>query len=269
MQDNWTDGDAYELYVGRWSRRVGELFLGWLGAPEGLRWLDLGCGTGALTDEILGRCRPRSVVGVEPSEGFLAVARQKAQMPGVEFRQGSAERIPLEDRSVDAAVSGLVLNFVPDKAATMRELVRVVRSGGTVAAYVWDYAGHVQFMRRFWDAAVALDPAARDKDEGVRFPVCRPAPLRELFAAAGFAEVSVAALDIATPFKDFDDYWAPFLKGIGPAPGYCASLGESARSALRERLRQTLPTDPDGRILLAARAWAVRGRVPSSAAGRA
>ncbi len=141
----------------------------------------------------------------------------------------------------------------------MREHSRCVREGGTIAAYVWDYAGHVQFMRYFWDAAVALDQSAQDKDEGVRFPVCHPDALKKLFSDAGLVEVEAEPIDIATPFRDFDDYWTPFLSGVAPAPGYCASLDEAAREALKERLRQSLPTDPDGRILLAARAWAVRG----------
>lgn len=259
MQDKWTDGSAYERYVGRWSRKVGEKFLAWLGAPGDARWLDLGCGTGALTACILSDFSPRSVVAVEPSEGFLSAARREVRDGRAEFRQGSGERIPLEDGEVDLAVSGLVLNFIPDPAKAMQEMHRCVAPGGTVAAYVWDYAGHVQFMRAFWDAAVALDPEAREKDEGVRFPLCRPGPLRDLFEAAGLKNVETQAIDVPTPFTDFDDYWTPFLSGIGPAPGYCTALDRGARKALEERLRQSLPTDPDGMILLAARAWAVRG----------
>jgi hypothetical protein len=141
----------------------------------------------------------------------------------------------------------------------MREQVRVVKPGGTVSAYVWDYAGHAQFIRAFWDAAVALNPAARELDEGVRFPNCHPEALRSLFESAGLDAVEVAPIDVPTPFKDFEDYWTPFLSGIGPAPGYCTSLDELAREALRHHLQETLPTDAAGRILLAARAWAVRG----------
>jgi SAM-dependent methyltransferase len=259
MQDNWSDGDSYEMYVGRWSREVAAKFLAWLAAPAGVRWLDLGCGTGALTACILRDGAPGSVIGVEPSEGFLSMARQRVADARARFRQGAADRIPVGEGEVEVAVSGLVLNFIPDRAQAMRELVRCVAPGGTVAAYVWDYAGHVQFMRQFWDAAVALNPKARERDEGVRFPICRPGPLRELFEAGGLRDVEVEAVDIATPFRDFDDYWTPFLGGVGPAPGYCVGLDDNARTALRERLRRTLPTDADGRILLAARAWAVRG----------
>lgn len=259
MQDKWTDGEAYEKYVGRWSRKTGQKFLSWLGAPSGLRWLDLGCGTGALTSQILLDCDPRAVVGIEPSEGFLALARAEVRDERAQFLQGSGDEIPVCDGAVDFAVSGLVLNFIPDKRRAMAELVRSVDVGGTVAAYVWDYAGHVQFMRYFWDAAIALDPSARDKDEGLRFPICRPAALTELFSEAGLHSVSTAPIDIVTPFADFEDYWSPFLSGIAPAPGYCASLEGAARERLKNRLAETLPTDPDGMILLAARAWAVRG----------
>lgn len=259
MQDRWTNGDGYEMYVGRWSRKTGAEFLSWLDAPPGLRWLDLGCGTGALTAQILEASKPRSIFGIEPSDGFLALARDRIGDPRVQFLQGSSGRIPVEDGAVDCVVSGLVLNFIPNQEEALAETIRCVADGGTVAAYVWDYAGHVQFMRYFWDAAVSLDPSAREKDEGVRFPVCHPSALKSLFASAGLHDISTAPIDIATPFVDFDDYWKPFLSGTAPAPGYCVSLDKNQREALRARLVNTLPTDPDGRILLAARAWAVRG----------
>ncbi|MGI9370762.1 MAG: class I SAM-dependent methyltransferase [Ruegeria sp.] len=259
MHDKWTDGDAYENYVGRWSRKTGRAFLSWLNAPAGLRWLDLGCGTGAFTAQILENCDPGSVIGVEPSAGFRDLANQAVSDERAQFLPGSGDEIPLKENAVDIAVSGLVLNFIPDLPKALAELSRCVVEGGTIAAYVWDYAGHVQFMRYFWDAAVALDPAAHDKDEGIRFPICHPAELTKVFSAAGLVRVEAVPIDITTPFRDFDDYWNPFLSGIAPAPGYCASLDDAARDALKERLRQSLPTDPDGRILLAARAWAVRG----------
>lgn len=259
MQDKWTDGDGYDMYVGRWSRKTGAGFLSWLDAPPGLHWLDLGCGTGALTAQILEASQPQSVLGVEPSNGFLALARDRIGDSRVRFLQGSGESIPVDDGAVDCAVSGLVLNFIPNQEQALAETIRCVADGGTVAAYVWDYAGHVQFMRYFWNAAVSLDPSAREKDEGVRFPVCRPDALEALFASAGLRDIATAPIDIVTPFADFDDYWTPFLSGMGPAPGYCVSLDKNQREALRSRLVDTLPTDPDGRILLAARAWAVRG----------
>lgn len=262
MKEKWTDGDAYEMYVGRWSRKVGAGFLNWLAAPIGVHWLDLGCGTGALTSQILELNNPASVVGVEPSAEFLALATQQLRDPRVQFRRGTAGALPLEENSAQLAVSGLVLNFISDVGGAMRELIRVTQPGGIIASYVWDYAGHVQFMRYFWDAAVALNPADREKDEGVRFPICRPVALRRLFEAAGLKDISVGAVDITTEFENFEDYWLPFLSGIGPAPGYCMALDKPTRTKLKERIRESLPTDPDGIILLAARAWAVKGTIP-------
>ncbi len=260
VKDVWAAGDFYEPYVGRWSRVVAREFTAWLGAPAGQRWLDVGCGTGALSQTVLERCAAASLVGIDPSEGFIAHAREHTVDPRAEFRTGDARNLPVESAAFDTAVSGLVLNFVPDHAKAVSEMRRAVRPHtGVVASYVWDYAGEMQMMRQFWDAAVGLDPAARDKDEGVRFPLCRPEPLRDLFVGAGLAKVEVRAIDAPTVFRDFDDYWTPFLGGQAPAPGYCMSLSEERRMALRDRLRKTLPSRPDGSIHLIARAWAVRG----------
>lgn len=262
MKDSWSDSGAYDRYVGRWSSRVGEHFLDWLDARKDMRWLDIGCGTGALSEQILSSQRPSHLIGVEPSETFLAAAKERVLGGNVEFRRGSGESLPVEDGCIDYAVSGLVLNFVLDKDTAMRELIRVLAPGGIAACYVWDYAGHVQFMRYFWDAAVKLNPSARDKDEGVRFPICRPKPLQNLFEFVGFREVRVAPIDIPTPFENFDDYWQPFLNNVAPAPGYCVSLNVEERAKLEALVRDTLPIDPDGMILLAARAWAVSGIRP-------
>lgn len=260
VSDAFEHGDHYERYVGRWSRRVAPGFLRWIGASAGLRWLDVGCGTGALCAAILGQCAPAALTGVEPSDGFLATAR--GRLPGhVSLRRGSATEIPLDDSSVDVVVSGLVLNFVPEPSAALAEFSRVTGSGGVVAAYVWDYAGRMDLMRTFWDAAVALDPLAATLDEGVRFPLCHPDALAECFEGAGLEGVDVSALEVATPFTCFDDYWQPFLGGQGPAPAYAMSLDEAARDRLRERIRERLPIAIDGSIELVARAWAVRGRV--------
>ena len=260
LSDNWERGDPYEQYVGRWSRRVAPLFLAWLNIPAGRRWLDLGCGTGALCAAILDRCSPSSVVGVEPSEGFLRTASVNVGGRAV-LHQGSATEIPLDDSSVHVAVSGLVLNFVPDPRVALVEMARVTGSGGTVAAYVWDYAGKMELMRIFWDTAVELNPDAARMDEGVRFPLCRPEVLMELFASAGLQEAEVTAIDIPTPFVSFDDYWQPFLGGQGPAPAYAMSLGETARTRLRDHIRDRVPVEADGSISLTARAWGVRAAV--------
>ena len=260
VADTWERGNPYERYVGRWSRQVAPLFLAWLDIPAGCRWLDIGCGTGALCGAIVDGCTPSSVIGVEPSTGFLEAARQNLGGRAT-VREGSATAIPLGDGSVDVVVSGLVLNFVPDPHAALREMARVACQGAAIAAYVWDYAGRMELMRVFWDVAVELDPDAARLDEGVRFPMCQPEALGTLFAGAGFAGVEVAPIDIPTPFVDFDDYWRPFLGGQGPAPSYAMSLDEPARLRLRDRIRRRLPVAADGSISLTARAWAVRGTV--------
>jgi SAM-dependent methyltransferase len=260
--DRWSSGSAYESYVGRWSRLVAPEFLGWLGIPPERRWLDVGCGTGVLTEAILARCDPRSVVGVDPSEEFVAHAEATVVDSRASFVVGTAAETGLADGDVDVVVSGLVLNFVPDLRAALAEARRVVSPGGVVAAYVWDYAEGMQLMRRFWDAAVALDPAARALDEGARFGITAPEPLAKSFTAAEFEEVDVRSIEVPTVFADFDDLWTPFLSGVAPAPGYAASLSEFARNALRDRMRASLVEEPDGSIRLVARAWAVQGRRP-------
>ncbi|WP_370057322.1 class I SAM-dependent methyltransferase [Leifsonia sp. EB41] len=257
----WGRGDPYERYVGRWSRRVAPLFLDWLGTAEYLDWVDVGCGTGALTAAILDGCAPASVVGVDPADGFVATAREQLGDRAT-FVVGDAAALPLPDASADAVVSALVLNFVPDPRAALEEALRVARPGGTVAATVWDYAGRMDLMRRFWDAAAALDPEASRLDEGARFPLAHPDALAALLTAAGCAEVATTAIEIPTVFADFEDYWTPFLGGQGPAPAYAMSLDAAAREALRARLEETLPREADGSIALTARAWAVRGVRP-------
>jgi len=245
-RDTWSSGDAYEPYVGRWSTLAAREFLRWLDMPESLRWLDVGCGTGALSEAIVTRCSPDAIVGVDRSEEYLRFARARVTDPRVSFRPGDAQALPVKDAEHDIVVSGLMLNFVPDQPRAVAEMKRALVPGGTVAAYVWDYAGEMQLMRRFWDAAVALDAPALELDEGRRFPIARPGPLVELFESTGF--------------RDFDDYWTPFTGGQGPAPGYCMSLSEDRRAALRERIKSTMQVQPDGSIHLIARAWAVRGQ---------
>ena len=258
-RDHWQDGSAYEGYVGRWSRRVAERFVPWVGVERGARWVDVGCGTGILTRVIVELASPASVIGVDPSAAFLRTARTALRDSRVEFLEGSGGALPLVDESSDAVVSGLVLNFIPDVGAALADMRRVATREGTVAGYVWDYGGEMQLLRTFWDAATAVDASAAELDEGARFPLCRPEALEAAFNAAGFDEVVVAGIDVSTVFGDFDDYWNPFLSGVGPAPGYVASLDDEARGRLRDRLAETLPREPDGTIELIARAWAVRG----------
>lgn len=258
-QTVWASGAAYEPYVGRWSRLVARDFLAWLTIPPHSRWLDVGCGTGALTKTILDTATPAAVKGIDRADGYVQFVRQQVPAERAQFEVGDAQALPVPTATFDVAVSGLVLNFVPQPNQAIGEMMRAVRPGGVVAAYVWDYAGKMQLMRHFWNAAAALDPAAAALDEGRRFPLCQPGPLTTLFQAAGLQSVEVRPIDIATDFQDFDDYWSPFLGGQGPAPGYAMSLSEAGRTALRDRIRASLPIALDGSIPLVARAWAVRG----------
>ncbi|WP_114972450.1 class I SAM-dependent methyltransferase [Rhodoferax ferrireducens] len=260
ISDSWNKGDAYERYVGRWSRLVAHEFLDWLNPPPSLRWLDVGCGTGALTAAIWEKCQPGELIGIDPSEGFLTNARTRLDGHAT-FHVANALDIPLPGSAVDVVVSGLVLNFVPDTTRGLAEMRRTSVAGGTIAAYVWDYADKMELMRYFWDAAVELDSAVRELDEDVRFPLCHPDALELAFRDAKLSAIRVRPIDIATRFLDFDDYWAPFLGGQGSAPTYAMSLDEASRNKLRDRIRQRLPTESDGSIALIARAWAIQGRV--------
>ncbi|MET8151579.1 class I SAM-dependent methyltransferase [Actinoplanes sp. NPDC049668] len=257
-EDLWQVGDAYEAYVGRWSRPVAREFVAWLDAGAGRSWLDVGCGTGALSAAVLAAA-PARVVGVDRSAGFLSVARDAD--PRVRVAAGDACALPLPDGRFDVVVSGLALNFTGEPARAVAEFARVCAPGGTVAAYVWDYAGGMAMLRHFWDAAVALDPGAAPLDEARRFPLCRAGPLARLWTDAGLAGVGTRAIEVPTMFAGFDDLWRPFLGGQGPAPGYVASLPAGRRVALRDLLRERLPAEADGSIRLTARAWAVRGTV--------
>ena len=257
--DVWASGDSYEQYVGRWSRLVAREFVRWLAIPDGSRWLDVGCGTGALSQTILTLTKPAKVKGIDRSEDFVKTARSRVNHSKVEFDTGDAQSLPVESETYDVAVSGLVLNFVPQPERMITEMMRAVRKNGIVALYVWDYAGKMQFMRHFWNAASALDSAASTLDEGRRFPLCDPQALAKLFQEAGLFHTETRPIDIPTDFENFDDFWLPFLGGQGPAPGYVMSLSEEHRGRLRERIYNGLPFAVDGSIPLIARAWAMKG----------
>lgn len=173
-----------------------------------------------------------------------------------------AQSLPVDDGSFDAVVSGLVLNFVPDRAQALAEMVRVSTAGAVVAAYVWDYPGHMPLLNHLWDAAVELDPSARDRHEGVRFAFCQPDQLADLFSGAGLERVEVQPVEVPTTYRDVDEYWSRFLTGSAPAPSYVMSLPSAQRAALRENVLARLPVQPDGSVAMTARAWALRGVSP-------
>ncbi len=257
-RDVWESGSAYERFMGRWSRELARVFVTWLDVPRGRHWLEVGCGTGALTSKILEIGDPASVVATDSSEQFVAHTRAALDDHRVELLTASADELPTRADGYDVVISSLVLNFIPEPVAALRAMRSLAADRAVVAACVWDYAGGMEFLRRFWDAAVELDPAARQYDEGERFPICSPSGLEAAFREAGFSRIGVEAIEVTTRFQDFDDYWSPFVGGPGPAPGYLSSLSARRQEELASRLAATLPRNEDGAIPLTARAWAAR-----------
>lgn len=261
--DTWTEGTAYDRFMGRWSRLIAESFLPWLDLPPQAHWLEIGCGTGALTDRILELGQPGSVTACEPAAGLLAQAEAACSDPRVSFAAVNAASLPARPSGYDAVVSGLVLNFLPDPISSIRAMADAAAPSGTVAAYVWDYAEGMEFLRYFWDAAIELDHGASAFDEGSRFPICQRQALRGAWVEAGIRQIRTCSLETLTPFSSFDDYWGPFEGGQGPAPTYLLSLERPHQDALRSLVRSRLPARPDGSIVLQARAWAVAGCPPA------
>lgn len=258
VRDAWAAGDRYEPYVGRWSRRVASRFLEFLAAPSGGEWLDVGCGTGALSETVLDEGGAGAVTGIDPSAGFVGFSRERLAGRAASFDVGDAQDLPYAPAFFDVVVSGLVLNFVSDAALALREQHRVLKPGGVAGAYVWDYP-RMEMMARFWDAAVSVDPADVP-DEAVRFSGWTDDGLAERFDRAGFADIGTSSIEIPTVFADFDDLWSPFLGGQGAAPSYLATLDDERRDAIRDLMRAGVPDD--GPIELTARAWAVKATRP-------
>jgi SAM-dependent methyltransferase len=254
--DRWDGGNNYDIFMGRWSRLVASEFVRSLGAQPGLRWLDVGCGTGALTEAIVSDADASAVSGVDPSRQFAELARQRLG-DQVDLRVASGEDLPFVSGSFDVVASGLALNFIPDPVGALREWSRVAAAGGLVSVYVWDYAEGMELLRVFWDAVIDMDASASEYDEANRFPMCQPEPLADLFRTAGLSDVSTSRIEVRTQFASFDDYWDPFLSGQGPAPTYVSNLNASNRHQIRERLRNSFSSD--GSLDLTARAWVATG----------
>ena len=257
--DNWKTGDAYESYMGRWSRSLARNFISWLAPQRDARWLDVGCGTGALTSAICELAAPASVLACDPSEPFIDHARRTIHDGRVAFAAAGAEDLPDVGGDLDYIVSGLVLNFLSNPARAVARMRQRLQGRGMIAAYVWDYSDGIEFLRRFWDEAVALDSEAANLDEGRRFPLCQPETLKALFLGASLRNVTVDALEIPTHFQNFQDFWVPFTRGTGPAPAYVASLSQDRRDIVRDRVARNLKVEADGSIFLKARAWAASG----------
>lgn len=250
-------GDVYDRFMGRYSVPLAPLFADFAGVTGagGGRALDVGCGPGALTRELVRRLGADNVAAADPSPKFVESCR--ARLPGVDVRQAPAEKLPWEGASFDAAMAQLVLSFVKDGPTAAREMRRVVRPGGVVAACMWAAQDGMEMLRLFWDAVLELDPAAPD-ESAMRYRTV--AELRALWEAAGLQQVETAPLDVTAEYESFDDFWLALLQGVGPAGAYAASLDEDKRARLREACRHRLQR-PAAAFRLAARAFAVRGIV--------
>jgi SAM-dependent methyltransferase len=253
-----TPAEAYDRHIGRYSRELGRALIAAAGVRAGQRALDVGCGPGALTAELVALLGAEQVAAVEPSAPFADACRRR--LPRVQVEVAPAEALPFDAATFDCALAQLVLNFMAAPAAGVREMQRVTRRGGVVAAAVWDYAGEMTLLRRFWDAAVALDPSAQDRDEGRCMPFCTPDELGGLWSAAGLAEVSVLPVVVAAGYQGFEDLWQPLELGVGPSGAYAASLAPEQRAALKEEVRRRLGVGNDP-FRLTARAWIATGHV--------
>ena len=259
--ERWSDGDDYFRFMGRWSSLVAGEFIAWLAIPEGGRWLDVGCGAGDLTAAILERAAPSGVRGIDLSPEYVDAITARFDDPRAHFDVADASDLAGEaDDSYDCAASGLVINFVQQPERAVAEMSRVTKPGGCVAAYVWDYVNQPEFFLRYaWDAIAELYPEYAGLDEALRFPLCRPSSLADLWRSAELSGIETRPIEVPTVFQDFDDLWSPFLAGQGPAGTLIASLTESERVALGTLLGSRLPFHADRSIHLVARAWAVRG----------
>ena len=252
----WNDAVGYESYVGHWSRAVAPRFLAWLALPTRLRWLDVACGTGALSSAILTHCGPEEVVGLDASADYLAAAQGSYRGPRVRFVVGDANVLSFPSTSFDVSVSGLALNFIAFDHA-LAEQRRVVRSGGTIAAYVWDYADGYEFARRFWDAALSIDPRAAAYDPGRKATICREQNLHEALVAAGCTGVETCVFDDSGEFPSREAYWHAFDARQGSTFDYLSLLTDEQRLRLQASLLSTM--NPHGPVKLKIRALAVKG----------
>ena len=261
--DFFAESDAYERFMGRWSRRLAPLLVKFASVDEGDSVLDVGSGTGALAFALAEAIPSVRVTGVDPSSAYVRYAQARTPGDRLRFSVGDARAMEFADASVDKTLSLLVINFIPNPGIALREMIRVTRPGGVVAAAVWDYGEDMEMLRVFWDEAVALDSTIAARDER-NMPLCRQGELAALWRANGLQRVEEAPITIESSFASFDDYWRPFLGGQGPAGAYAASLSEPRRAALEARLRgRLLGTRQDGPFRLHGRAWAVKGVVPA------
>lgn len=263
QQSFFAESTAYERFMGRWSRQVAPQLVKFAGLRDGELVLDIGSGTGAIATAATLAAPSARITGVDPSSSYVKYAQERATSDRLRFVVGDAQALEMPAASFDRVMSLFVMNFIPDRAKALREMIRVTRRGGVIAAAVWDYGDGMQMLRVFWDEAVALDASVTARDER-NMPLCKPGELAALWREQGLSQVEEQPLTIPMSFSAFDDYWEPFLGRQGPAGAYVASLSPTRRDALRDRIRQRLLVNgPDRSFTLQARAWAVRGAVAS------
>ena len=255
----FTDGDAYERLMGRWSRLVGEIFLNWLDVPSGLRWLDIGCGNGAFTEELIARCAPTTVMAIDPSDDQLAYARKRLGAKMAQFQVADAQALPFAGGSFDVAVMALVIAFLPDPSKAVAELARVVRPGGWVATYMWDIPGGGLPHEPVY---IAMDSLGLAPTKPPSIAASRRDNMHAVWEQAGLQSIGTHVIRIPVHFANFDDFWESNSLPVGPTGKAIENMSLSAREKLKARLREQLPTASDGSISYEAYANAVRGRVP-------
>jgi SAM-dependent methyltransferase len=256
----FSDGEAYERLMGRWSRLAGEIFLDWLDVPANLRWLDVGCGNGAFTEVLIARCAPSEVVAVDPSEGQIAFARTRPAAKAADFRIGDAQALPFGDHSFDVAAMALVITFLSDPGKAVAEMARVVRPGGWAGTYMWDVPGGGTPVHPIY---VAMESLGMPSPRPPGAEVSRRDAMQALWESAGLTSIETRVIRIPIVHADFDDFWNSNSVPVGPQGKAIQNMAPDAREELRARVREQLPAAADGRIAYESFANAVKGRVKS------
>jgi SAM-dependent methyltransferase len=257
-RESWNDSNAYDLYVGRWSRLIAEDFLHWLQPPPNVSWLEVGCGTGSLTTEILDRTSPSRVLAIDKSDAYLTKARTQIASPLVSFFKTDLSDLHV-GAEFDYITSGLVLNFLPDVEEKLECMIQYLRTGGSISAFVWDYAGHYQPMRIFWDAAKTLYREAAKFDAGIKYPLCTEGSLKALFEAVDLSNIRFRKIERIATFRDFDDYWLPIASAQGSVSEFLGTLSEDKKNDLKTSVKSKLPMALNGEIKLILSALAIEG----------
>jgi trans-aconitate methyltransferase len=257
-KEQWDNTQGYDLYVGRWSQLISQDFIDWLNPKSNLKWLEIGCGTGALTKVIVDKCSPAYLLAVDKSDSYLTKAKESIDSKNVDFSNVDLSSYPLKEE-FDQVTSGLVLNFIPQIHELLLHLMKNLRSGGQLSAFVWDYGGHYQPMRHFWDAAKEVSPGAEKYDAGVKFDICTKEKLIQLFELLGLNEVQFTTIERIATFRNFDDYWLPIASAQGSVTEYISTLAEKEKDRLKETIKRRLPIAFNGEIKLIISALAVKG----------